>query len=121
MLALHERRYTHELAIYRTAYAGKHYLISIGLSNLASVFMAKKQFARAEPLLREAMAMYAITLPPGHVNTAIGRIKLGRTLLRRGRYKAAESETRGGYDVLQAQASPSVSWLNHARTGLAAV
>lgn len=56
------------VTIYREAYGGKHYLISIGLSNLASVYMGQKDFARAEPLLREAMAMYALTLAPTHVN-----------------------------------------------------
>lgn len=114
-----EQYFRRVVAIYKTAYAGKHYLISIGLSNLASVYMAQKDFRKAEPLLREAMEMYAKTLPPGHVNVGIGRIKLGRTLLRQKRYAEAEEQTRGGFAILSAQASPAVSWLNNARRDLA--
>ncbi len=81
--------------------------------------MAQKQFARAEPLLRESMTIYAGTLAPTHVNVGIGRIKLGRTLLRLGRYREAEVETRSGFDILSKQANPAVSWLNNAKADLA--
>ncbi|MFN0102493.1 MAG: tetratricopeptide repeat protein [Bryobacteraceae bacterium] len=113
-----EAHFQRVVGIYRHAYSGKHYLISIGLSNLASVFMARKDFASAEPLLREAMAMYAGTLPATHVNVGIGRIKLGRTLLRLKRYKEAEAESRAGFDILNRQTNPAVSWLNNARKDL---
>ncbi len=107
--------------IYKSVYAGEHYLIGIALANLASVYLAQKENARAEPLYREALAMYARTLPPEHMNIAITRIKLGRTLLRQNRWREAEGETRAGYDVLAKQANPSVTWLKQARQDLAAI
>ena len=61
---------------------------------------------RALDLYREALAMYAKTLPPNHLNVAITRIKLGRVLLRENRFKDAEGETLAGYDILSKQASP---------------
>ena len=50
--------FTRMVEIYRTAYGGKHYLIGVALSNLASAYNADKQYAKAEPLFREAIAMY---------------------------------------------------------------
>jgi serine/threonine-protein kinase len=67
--------------IYRAVYGGKHYLIGTAVSNLGSANLAEKSFARAEKLFREALTMYEQTLPPDHLNIAIARIKLGRTLL----------------------------------------
>jgi serine/threonine-protein kinase len=114
-----EAHFRRVVTIYRQTYAGKHYLISIGLSNLASVYMAQKQFARAELLLREAMTIYGGTLSPTHINVGIGRIKLGRTILRQRRYSEAETESRAGFEILNKQTNPTVSWLNNARKDLA--
>lgn len=109
------------LAIYRKVYAHEHYLHAIATSNLASVLFARKEFARAEPLFREAIGIYERTQSPRHMNTGIGRVKLGRTLLRERRLREAERELKTGYDILQSQASPSVSWLTSARTDLVEV
>lgn len=106
-------------SIYRSVYSGKHYLIGIALANLGSVYMARHQNARAEQLYRDALAMYAQTLPPGNLNEAITRIKLGRVLLRQKHFQNAEPETRVGYQILSKQASPSVTWLRQARADLA--
>ena len=114
-----ERYFRRVVAIYRDVYSGKHYLIGIGLANLGSAFMARKQWKEAEALFREALEMYAQTLAPGHFNIAITRIKLGRVLLRQKLYKQAHVETKGGFDILSKQSSPAVSWLNNARQDLA--
>ncbi len=106
--------------IYRRVYGGEHYLMGIATSNLASVHTARGEHARAEPLYREAAATFSRTLSPGHLNTGIARIKLGRALLRQGRAAEAERESRAGYDIVRAQASPSVTWLAGAREDLAA-
>lgn len=106
------------VVIYRRVYGGRHYLIGTALSNLGSVYMADKDNARAERLFREALAMYQQTLQPDHLNTAIVRIKLGRTLLRQARYSDAESETVRGYQILRKQVNPSASWLNSAQRDL---
>jgi serine/threonine protein kinase len=107
--------------IYKSAYSGKHYLIGIALANLGSVYLARKDNARAEHLYRDALAMYAQTLPADHMNVAITRIKLGRALLRQDRWKDAEIETVAGYEVLSKQANPSVTWLQQARQDLIAI
>jgi len=59
-------------------------------------------------------------LPPDHLNVGIGRIKLGRALLRQGRFAEAAVETRAGYDILIKHANPAVSFLRAARTDLIA-
>jgi serine/threonine-protein kinase len=105
--------------IYRAVYAGKHYLVGTALSNLASAYMAEKDNIRAERIFRQAIAMFEKTLPEKHVNIAIARIKLGRALLRQKRYAEARTETSAGYEILSAQANPSVSYLNSARSDLA--
>ena len=45
--------------IYATVYPGGHYLTGTALSNLASVYMARKEPARAEPLYRQAIVIYS--------------------------------------------------------------
>jgi serine/threonine protein kinase/Tfp pilus assembly protein PilF len=113
-----ETSFRRMLDIYRKVYRTEHYLHGIATSNLASVFSARKEYARAEPLFREAIGIYERTQSPRHMNTAIGRVKLGRVLLRQGRLREAERELLAGFEILQAQASPSVSWITSARTDL---
>jgi serine/threonine-protein kinase len=62
--------------------------------------------------------MFAATLPADHLNIGIGRIKLGRALLRQKRYAESVRESRAGYDILTRQTDPSISWLQAARTDL---
>jgi serine/threonine-protein kinase len=115
-----EASFARVVSIYREVYGG-HYRLGVALSNLASVHHAANQFERAEQLLREALALYADTLPADHMNTAVARIKLGRALLRQQRLPDAEEQLLGGYGALRSQASPSVSWLQAARRDLAAL
>ena len=65
--------------------------------------------------------IYERAQSPTHLNTGIGRIKLGRVLVRQLRVVEAEQESLAGYRILAAQATPSVSWLQSARTDLAAI
>jgi eukaryotic-like serine/threonine-protein kinase len=106
--------------IYRAVYEDKHYLIGVALSNLASVYMAQKENARAEGLFRDAIRRYEETLPGDHIYIGIARIKLGRSLLRQGRYAQAAEASLAGYEILNHQASPQVSFLQAARKDLAA-
>jgi serine/threonine-protein kinase len=73
----------------------------------------------AEPLFRDAVRSFTATQGATHLNTGIARIKLGRALLRQGRFAEAERETRAGYEIVKAQAEPAVSFLVAARTDLA--
>lgn len=112
--------FTRMADITRSVYGAKHQVLATALSNLASVYVARKDYARAEPLYRQAVAIYTEALSPVHVNTAIGRIKLGRTLLREGRFADAERESRAGYEILVKEADPAVSYLRAARRDLVA-
>jgi len=107
--------------IYRTVYGDKHYLIGVALSNLGTVELEEKHYPRAETVLREAVTKFSETLSPTHFNTAVARVKLGRSLLRQHRYSEAESESMAGYKILSAQSNPSSLWLNYAREDLAAI
>ena len=109
------------IAIYEKVYAGKHYLIGIAKSNLASVFMRREEWVRVEALFRESLTVYTQTLPPGHINEGICRIKLGRTLLWQKKYAEAQVEIQRGQDIVSKQAKPSVSWLENARKDLAEI
>jgi serine/threonine-protein kinase len=115
-----EAYFTREIAIDRSVYGDDHSVISIAQSNLAGVYAKRKQYARAEQLFREALARYARTLPADHITVAVARIRLGNVLLGERKYAEAESESRAGYDILAKQTSPSVTWLQVARTDLAA-
>jgi tetratricopeptide (TPR) repeat protein len=106
--------------IYQQIYDGKHYLVGTALSNLASVYLNRGDFAIAEPLFRQAIAVFDDNLEPNHLYTGIARIKLGRSLLRQSKLEDAARESRAGYDIVSAQASPAVSFLTAARTDLAA-
>ncbi len=106
--------------IYREVYGDKHHYIDVGLSNLGSVYLERKQYVRAEKLLREVVQRYTQALSADHPDTGIARIKLGRALARQHRYAKAEVESLGGYSILVKQTSPTVSWLQIARQDLVA-
>ena len=72
----------HRMAdIYRSVYAGKHYYIGIAESNLADVYVEKKNYKEGERLFREALSMYAQTLPAEQF--------CGNTTIRKQKAKAA--------------------------------
>jgi serine/threonine-protein kinase len=115
-----EAAYARMVDIYRTAYQDYHYLIGTATSNLANVFMERKQYPRAEELFREAVRRFTETQGADHVNTGIARIKLGRSLLRQRRFADGAVESFAGYEILSPQMSPSVSYLRAARRDLIA-
>ena len=82
--------------------------------------MAEKDYARAEPLYRDAIRRYSEALSPDNLNVGIARIKLGRTLLRQKRYSEGEVETLAGYNILIKQSNPATSFVHAARMDLAA-
>jgi serine/threonine-protein kinase len=80
--------------------------------------MERKQYVRAEELFRQALQQYANTLPPGHLNMGVGRIRLGRALLREKRYAEAETESRAGYEILVKQNAATSAYMQNARADL---
>ena len=104
--------------IYKRVHGERHYFVAIALSNVAYMRMKQGDYDGAESLFQPVIQMFVETLGADNVNTGIARIKLGRTLRLAGRLKDAEIESRAGYDVLAAQASPSISFLRAARDDL---
>jgi serine/threonine-protein kinase len=105
-------------AIYRSAYGEQHQFTALALANLATVYLKEEQYDRAEQVFRDVLQIYNRVLPAGHVNTAIAQIKLGRVLVRQNRYREAEEHTLAGYEILAKQASPSLDYLQGARSDL---
>ncbi len=124
-LALRENRYEDAevafhrvLDIYTKAYPGRNYRTGVASGNLADTYLYRKDYRRAEPLYRDALATYIATQGPEHLNTGIGYIKLGRCLLRSGRFREAVPETERGYAIVAKVAEPNVSFLQAARLDL---
>ncbi len=106
--------------IYRAVNGDHHYLVAIALSNLAYVYMNKKDYPQAEQLFRDVVRRFTETLSADNVNTGIAHIKLGRTLMREGKYSEAEVESGAGYNILMKQANPGSSYVHAARKDLVA-
>ena len=116
-----EASHARELAIYRATVGDEHPWTATGLSNMASIHFRRKQWDLAESTMREAVAIFAAALKADHVDVAIARIKLGQLLARGERHQEALAELTAGLEVLAAQASPSMSWIEFARDEIAAV
>ena len=82
--------------------------------------MSRKELAKAEPLYRQAIVIYSSAQSPEHLNTGIARTKLGRSLLRQGRFAEAALESLAGYEIVSKQSDPAVSFLKNARKDLVA-
>ena len=50
----------------------------------------------------------------------IARLRLGRSLLRQGRYDEAARESQSGYEIVKKQTEPSAGWIKNACTDLIA-
>jgi eukaryotic-like serine/threonine-protein kinase len=113
-------RFSRMIEIYRSVYGGDHYLLATATSNLGSVFVETGDYTKAERLYRDAVDMFTRVQGPTHLNAGIARLKLGRSLLRQRRYVEAEEQSRAGYDIVRAQANPSIGFLTVARNDLIA-
>ncbi|MGH9668297.1 MAG: tetratricopeptide repeat protein, partial [Bryobacteraceae bacterium] len=107
--------------IYKAAYGERHYRYPLALSNLASVYLQRGEYIRAEAMYRQVIQLFTETLSADHQYTGIAQIKLGRALVRQKRYAEAEPHTLAGYRILMKQTSPTVTWLQAARKDLAAI
>jgi serine/threonine protein kinase len=115
-----EARFLRAADIYRAVYGDHHYQVAIALSNVASLYYDRKNYPRAEQLFRDVVRRFTEALSADNVNTAIARLKLGRTLLHQNRYQEAEIETSASYVILTRQTSPATSFVRAARKDLAA-
>lgn len=108
------------LDIYQTVYGDKHYVIAVAMSNIATVRMRRNDFAGAERIMHEVVARFTESLSPEHMNTGIARTKLGRTLVKQGKFTEAAAESRAGYEILITQKAQPEVWLRMAREDLEA-
>ncbi len=115
-----EARFLRAAQIYREVYGDHHYQVAIALSNVAALYYDRKDYVRAEELFRDVVRRFTEALSADNVNTAIARLKLGRTLLHQNRYQEAEVETLAAYEFLTKQTSPDTSFVHAARKDLAA-
>jgi tetratricopeptide (TPR) repeat protein len=117
-----EAAFARAVQIFRKIYEGKpHARVGVVLGNLATVQIRRKNYARAETLLEEAVGMLTQTLGPGHASTAIAQGKLGRVRLRLGRPAEARELLLATYEALSKTMAPGVTWLQSARLDLAEV
>ena len=115
-----EARFLRAAQIYREVYGDHHYQVAIALSNVAALYYDRKDYVRAEELFRDVVRRFTEALSADNVNTAIARLKLGRTLLHQNRCQEAEVETLAAYEFLTKQTSPDTSFVHAARKDLAA-
>jgi eukaryotic-like serine/threonine-protein kinase len=109
------------LAILRKVYPnGRHFRIAVGMANLGSVFLEQRDYAAAEPLLQQAVALAGETQGPDHLNTGIARAKLGRVLLGQRRFSEANTHLLAARAVLMKRA-PASTWLKNVEADLADV
>lgn len=116
-----ESTFRRVLKIYRQTYPDRNFRVGVGLGNLGDTYLYRRQYDRAEPLYREALAHYLASQGPDHLNTGIGYIKLGRALMRAGRFREGEVETLRGYGIVGKVASPTISFLQAARLDLSII
>jgi hypothetical protein len=95
--------------------------VGVALANLSDIYRRQEKYPETEKLLRQAVAIQLKARGEDNVDTAIARIKLGRTLLKEKRYQAAEQQTRAGYEALKRQSSAPTSFLEAARADLIAI
>lgn len=94
----------------------------VSLANLGSVHLAEGANKQAERRFRDALAIYAQSLPDNHLNVAIARSKLGRALLRQKLYCEATTVLRAADVALRSQAGEQgATWLATVQEDLVAL
>ena len=94
--------------------------VAVAYSNLGSVCLEKKDLPCAEKMYRDAVSRLDAS-SANSLNDTVAHVKLGRALLRQGRFAEAEPESLFGYNGLVKQVGPNDRFLKVARTDLAAI
>ena len=116
-----ENDFLRAAAIYRAIRGDEHQSVAIELANVASIYLERGEFGRAEESFRDVISRFArASLPTDNINVGTARIKLGRALLGEKRYREAETELLAGYDAVRKHA-PTASWVVKAGHDLAEV
>jgi len=94
--------------------------VAVAYSNLGSVCLEEKDLACAEQMYREAVSRLD-KYSANTLNDAVAHLKLGRALLREGRFADAEPEALIGYNYLVKKVTSTDHFLLFARKDLAAI
>jgi tetratricopeptide (TPR) repeat protein len=101
---------------------------SYPLANIADVYLRQGRFAKAETLLRDALAIRRENLPEGHTLISEAKSGLGEALTNLGNYAEAESllldahtgflNERGADDPRTKKAAELLTGLENRRAGI---
>jgi serine/threonine-protein kinase len=86
-----------------------HYMTGYYLDALANLYLDANNLTAAKSSARQALALYANSLPARHLYVSASRRLLGEVLLRRGQFAAAEIEFRRALEIDTALAGAG-SW-----------
>ena len=109
--------FTQALETYKQLNGDQHPSVAVAYSNLGSVCLDEKNYPCAEKMYREAVRRFD-SISAASVNAAIAHLKLGRALLRAGRFSEAKPETLAGYQYLVKQVASTNGFLTAARKDL---
>ena len=102
-------------------FGDKYPSVAVAYSNLGSVCLEQKDNACAEKMYRDAVSRFD-TYSANTLNDAVAHLKLGRVLLREGRFRDAEPESLFGYNYLvKTKAAPNDRFLIVARKDLSSI
>jgi serine/threonine protein kinase/lipopolysaccharide biosynthesis regulator YciM len=108
--------------IYKTSAGPTDYRVAVVTANLATVYADQKRYPQSEQAFKDALTILSVARPDTNdIDTAIDRVKLGRTLLLEHRYKEAEQQSRTGFESLLKQTSPQTNFVQGARQDLIAI
>jgi serine/threonine-protein kinase len=95
-----EADFSRAAAIDKEVYGDANHQTTTVNAHLAQVYIAKKEYARAEPLLRYSVTFMKENARAGDVSTGVMEILLGRVLLREKHYQEAEQFLTAGAAII---------------------
>jgi len=99
-------RYARARKIRTAAYGPVHSLVAQVSLNEGLAWRLKKDFRRAEPVLREALEVYRKTMPERHPQIGHAGFYLGATIAQLERYAEAEQVLLDAYPILRDRRGP---------------
>jgi eukaryotic-like serine/threonine-protein kinase len=112
--------FTQAMETWKQLFGDKYPSVAVAYSNLGSVCLEEKNLPCAEKMYRDAVSRLDDS-SANSLNDAVAHLKLGRALLREGRFAEAEPESLIGYKYLIKNVTPNDRFLLFARKDLAAI
>ena len=112
--------FTEAMRAWKQLFGEQYPSLAVAYSNLGSVCLEEKNLACAEKNYREAVRRFDAT-SANSLNDAVAHSKLGRALLREGRFADAETEALIGYRYLVKHVTSADRFLIIARKDLAGI